>query len=133
MLRQNTKIVHRGMSIQQQAPAVKRKKSKKKSKRLKARVFKQLPRKLGEQEEKDEVHLVPVPRRVSVFNFDGKASKGQRLKKHEERKEVLYRLQTKAEAKEKKLVKGGARGFPLQAPNLHGNKGFRDPGEEAKT
>ena len=36
------------------------------------------------------------------------------------------------EAKEKKLVKGGARGFPLQAPNLHGNKGSRDSGEEPK-
>ena len=106
------------MSIQQQAPALKRKKSK----QLKARVLKQLPHKLGEPGRKDEAHLVPVLRRVSVFDFDGKASKGQRLKKHEERKEVLYRLQTKA--KEKKLVKGGARGFPLQAPNLHGNKGF---------
>ena len=30
----------------------------------------------------------------------------------------------KKAAKEKKVVKGGARGFPLQAPNLHGNKGF---------
>ena len=116
------KIPHRGMSIQQQAPALKLTKCQKKSKRLKARVLKQLPRKLGEHDEKDDAILVPVPRRVSVFNFDGKASKGQRLKKHEERKEVLYRLQTKA--KEKKLVKGGARGFPLQAPNLHGNKGF---------
>ena len=124
MLLQNMKIPHRGMSIQQQAPALKRKKCKKKSKRLKARVFKQLPRKLEEPGRKDEAHLVTVPRRVSVFNVDGKENKGQQLKKREEQKEVLYRLQTKAEAKEKKLVKGGARGFPLQAPNLHGNKGF---------
>ena len=89
-----------------------------------------MPHKLKEQKRKDEAHLVPDLRQESVFNFDGKASKGQRLKQKEERKEVLYRLQTKA--KEKKLVKGGACGIPLLAPNLLGNKMASHSGEEPR-
>ena len=53
------------------------------------------------------------------------AYKGQHLKR-EEQKESLYQLQTKV--KEKKLVKGGARIFPLPAPDLRGNL---DPVEES--
>ena len=95
-----------------------------------------------------------VPRRVSVFIDDGKVNNGQRWKnnvdmtthkgqwwknnvaalkkckemskKREEQKESLYQLQTKV--KEKKLVKGGARIFPLPAPDLRGKL---DPGEES--
>ena len=126
MLHHNTKILHRGMKYQQQAPAFKRKKST----QLKAWVFKQVPHKLREPGRKDEAQLVPDLRRESVFNFDGKASKGQRLKQQEERKEVFYRLQTNA--KEKKLVKGGACGILLLAPNLHGNKMASHSGEEPR-